>query len=306
MTFSKQIKTEIASVKNQCKGCKLAMAYGAILGSKTSTENQIIIATESLSVAELITNLLVDISCSIVTLKRPNLKERTSRPLYTVSIDDTTDFLNIAHLISNSDFISRDMINSSLFKKSCCLFAFLRGIYLTSATVVDPLKEYHLEFSFKNENLCYFISDLLYDLELEFKVIKHNNNYVLYTKESNQIEDTLTILGAVKSSMDLMNLKIEKGLRNTVNRRTNCETANISKTVNASIHQLECIELLRENVGLDNLPIELKEVANLRLENPEASLTELCELLNNKISRSGINHRLKKLCSMAEGLVVSK
>lgn len=304
MTFSKQVKNEISTVKMQCKDCKLALAYGMFLASKTSSENQIIITTESLSVAELIMGILVDTCCAIVSLKRPNLKERTSRPFYTVSIDNASDFHNFSHQIFNSDVISREKINNTLLKKCCCLLAFLRGIYLTSGIIVDPLKEYHLEFSFKSEDLCYSISDMLYDLELEFKVSKRGNNYILYSKESNQIEDTLTMLGAVKASMDLMNYKIEKGLRNSVNRRTNCETANISKTVDASIHQLKCIELIKKQVGLDSLPIELKEIANLRHDNPEASLSELCELLDNKISRSGVNHRLKKICAIAKNILV--
>ena len=137
---------------------------------------------------------------------------------------------------------------------------------------------------------------------MEFKKTMRNKNFILYIKESNQIEDMLTYLGAVKSSIGLMNLKIEKELRNQVNRVTNCETANIGKTVNASMEQIEKITMIREKVGFEALPVELQDVAIMRLMNPEASLRELCLLCGNTISRSGINHRLKKIMEFSDNL----
>lgn len=302
MSFSRQIKTELCNLKLSCKACRLALVYGMILGSKTTTDKSVHIITESRAVADLFTQAVVELTSAIVTIKNPDIRERTLRPTYSVMLENENDIHSLFNMLSKNNIYDENDINYTLIRNNCCKIAFLRGIYLTCGTVIDPLKEYHIEFSFRNENLCYLVSDMLYRLELDFKITSRGKNLILYAKESQQIEDILTILGAVKATMDLMNLKIEKDLRNIVNRRTNCETANISKTVNASITQVSKIELISLKIGLDKLPIELKEIARLRLANPESSLSELCELMPYKISRSGINHRLKKLCDIADKL----
>lgn len=207
--------------------------------------------------------------------------------------------------------------------KRCCKIAYLRNAYLTFGTIINPIKEYHLEFHLPSKELSDDILSVLESVGLQFKTAARGKAFILYIKGSQQIEDTLTCFGAVKASMELMNIKIEKELRNNVNRKTNCETANIDKTINAAFYQIQQIEHIIRVKGLDYLPIDLKQIAVLRLENPDASLSELCQIFgenhikticingkditdgNNKvaaISRSGINHRLKKICLIADEL----
>lgn len=294
MSFSQHVKTELCSVKLNCKNCKFALIYGMLLTSRTCTATAVSIHTENKSVANIFAQTIVELTGAIVTINCPDLRKRKIHPSYTVTVD--SGVADVFAVFGGNKFDRR------LVKKDCCKAAFLRGAFLTCATVVDPQKEYHLAFLLHDEDLCYTLFEFLEEHELEFSVTTHGKGILLYTKESQQIEDTLTALGAVKASMDLMNCKIEKELRNNVNRRTNCETANISKTVDASIVQIECINRISATIGLDQLPAELKEIAVLRQTYPELSLSELCAILDNKISRSGLNHRLKKICSIANTL----
>ncbi|MEG2429670.1 MAG: DNA-binding protein WhiA, partial [Oscillospiraceae bacterium] len=196
-------------------------------------------------------------------------------------------------------------ISFGFFHNYCCQVSFLRGAYCIIGTTINPKKEYHFEFSLSNAKICsqmYIVISQMSDDSLEIKQTRRNNFFVLYIKDSQQIEDILVYLGATQCSMDLMNTKIEKQLRNSVNRRTNCETANIDKTVNASVLQTRKINHIIKAKGIDFLRPELKEAAILRLENPDMSLTELCQVANFEISRSGLNHRLKKICDLSDSI----
>lgn len=299
MTYSQQVKTEICNVKFVCKNCQRAFIYAMLLFSKTVSNELIILHTESKAVADNFANGIASLTDTIVTIHSPNIRERAKRPMYVVTIENKQDVLKIVKSFGLSD---KDDINFSFVNSNCCKLSFLRGAYLTCGAMISPEKEYHLEFSLMNENLSFQLMDMLYEYELDFKLAARNKGYILYIKESQQLEDTLTCLGAGKASMELMNLKIEKELRNKVNRVTNCETANIGKTVNAAMGQIEKIEKIKNIKGLDFLTAELREVATLRIENPDSSLSELCSISQSKISRSGLNHRLKRLCNIADGL----
>lgn len=303
MSFSNQVKDELCNAKFTCKGCRFALMYGMILAGKSGAAGEISFSTKSKPVVDLFTECVVETVGAIVTIRQPDILMQNVRPTYHVQIENQADISSLSALLTESEVFDRDNFNWNIIKKGCCRLAFLRGIYLTCGTITDPSKEYHIEFRFHYEKLCYTVSDLLDEQGFDFKVAERSKHMILYAKESQQIEDILTALGAVKSSMGLMNLKIEKDLRNTVNRRTNCETANIGKTVNASVMQVQKIEKIIQTIGLDALPAQIREAAQLRLDNPEASLSELCELVDNKISRSGLNHRLKKLCTIADGIV---
>ncbi|MEG0693083.1 MAG: DNA-binding protein WhiA [Oscillospiraceae bacterium] len=301
MTFSQEIKNEICNAKLSCKSCQNAMIYGMLMCCRGIRENSITLNIENKTVVDFFTSHLIDLTETIVTVKSPDIRNRTKRPIYTISIDDKNDVDKIISYF----FISIDnkhSINETYIEKNCCKVAFLRGVYLICGTMINPQNEYHFEFNLSSEKLCDRILNILSGIGVEFKKILRNKNYILYIKESNQIEDMLTYLGAMKSSLNLMNLKIEKELRNQANRVTNCETANIGKTVNASMGQIEKISMIKEKVGFDALPVELQEIAIMRLMNPEASLRELCLLCGNTISRSGLNHRLKKIIEFADNL----
>lgn len=301
MTFSQEIKNEICNAKLHCKECSYAMILGMLICCRGVREGAITLNIENKSVVDFFTTNLIDLTGVIVTVKSPDIRNRTKRPIFTLSIDEKSDVESVIScffkLIEN-----KHVIDDSIIKKSCCKIAFLRGVYLICGTMINPQKEYHFEFNLSSERLCDRLLEILTDIGVEFKKTIRNKSFVLYIKESNQIEDMLTYLGAVKCSIELMNLKIEKELRNQANRVTNCETANIGKTVNASMEQIEKIKLIKETIGFDALPTELQDIAIMRLMNPEASLRELCMLNGNTITKSGLNHRIKKLIEIADKL----
>jgi hypothetical protein len=168
--------------------------------------------------------------------------------------------------------------------------------------VGDPGKSYHLEFVCQDEDSAVMLKELLYDFDIEAKSTKRRKYYVVYIKDADTIQDVLNVLDAHNSLMEFVNARILKDVRNDLNRRNNCDIGNISRAVNAGSKQIDDIRLIEEKTGLDALPPQLMEIAKLRLENPESSLTELGEMLDPKVGKSGVNHRLRKIGEFAESL----
>ena len=192
-------------------------------------------------------------------------------------------------------------LNGSL-RRPCCKRAFLRGAYLCIGSMSNPGKSYHLEFDCVREERAHLLQRLIADFDIPAKIARRKKYYVVYVKEGSAICDMLNIMGAHVSLMDFENHRIVKEVRNSVNRKVNCETANITKTVNAAATQVRDIELIRETCGLGSLPETLREIAELRLEYREATLQELGELLIPPVGKSGVNHRLRKLGLIAESI----
>ena len=188
----------------------------------------------------------------------------------------------------------------SLVKCENCAGALIRGLFISVGMMSDPETGYRLEFPLPSEDLSDEVGALLSGVGLEPKKASRRGKKVLYYKESGSIEDMLGIIGAKKAAFELMNIKIERELRNNANRQTNCDAANISKTVSASEQQIDAIEYLRKNGLFDMLPEDLRRTALLRLENSDASLSALVKLHDEHISRSGVNHRLARITSIAE------
>ena len=184
--------------------------------------------------------------------------------------------------------------------QTCCKRAFLRGAFLACGSLSDPEKDYHLEFVLKNGAQADMLRSVLASLSVDAGTVMRKKAHVLYIKDSEMIATVLTLADATVALMDLENIRILKEVRNDVNRRVNCETANIGKTVRAASKQVEEIRFLASRPGFDELPEELKVTAALRLEHPEVSLSELAMLHPVSVSRSGINHRLRRLCELAE------
>lgn len=193
-----------------------------------------------------------------------------------------------------------DEVSPLLIKNSCCRRAFLRGAFLCIGSMSDPKKGYHLEFVCENEAHALQIQQAIGSFDIDAKIVRRKKYHVVYLKEGAGIVDLLNVMGAHLSLMLLENLRIEKEVRNSVNRQVNCEAANITKTVNAAGKQIEDILLLQKNYGLSNLPDNLRQMAEARLEHPESSLQELGGYLNPPVGKSGVNHRLRKLSEMAE------
>ena len=180
------------------------------------------------------------------------------------------------------------------------MMSFISGAFLSCGSVSNPDKDYHLEFSISQETLTNDLSTILKSLGLEFKVSMRRNFHILYIKGSEKIEDILTFMGAEQSTLEIMNVKIFKDLKNRINRRSNCEKANFTRSYNAIQKQFQDIEYIDNTIGIDNLPDNLVETAYIRLENPDMPLSELREQLEEPISRSGLSRRLQKISAIAQ------
>ena len=187
-----------------------------------------------------------------------------------------------------------------LVRRPCCKKAYLRGLFLRAGSISDPEKMYHLEFACESRDFAIRLKEILSSYNLRAKIVERKGHSVVYLKDSSQIADFLALIQANTSLFSLENTMIVKDVRNAVNRKVNCETANIQKTVSASVSQIEAIEYIRDHIGFDKLPDSLKEIARLRFENPEDSLVSLGARMNPPIGKSGVNHRLRKLRKIAE------
>ena len=193
-----------------------------------------------------------------------------------------------------------EAVSPLLVKNSCCRRAFLRGAFLSVGSISDPNKGYHLEFVCTIPEQAEQIKELMGEFDIIGKIVRRKKYFVVYVKEGSAIVDLLNVLEAHKALMEFENLRILKEMRNSINRKVNCEAANINKTVNAAAKQIEDIIFLRDYYGLENLPEPLRQTAGVRLEYPDSSLKELGELMDPPVGKSGVNHRLRKLCELAE------
>ena len=195
-----------------------------------------------------------------------------------------------------------DTVKGLLIQQSCCKRAYIRGAFLAGGSISDPNKSYHFEIVCRSIPQAEQLRDVINSFDMDAKIVARKKYQVVYLKEGSQIVDILNIMEAHVALMNLENVRILKEMRNSVNRKVNCETANISKTVNAAVKQLADIEYIRETAGLSYLPENLKEMALLRLEYPDAPLAELGTYLNPPVGKSGVNHRLRRISEMADGL----
>ena len=193
-------------------------------------------------------------------------------------------------------------VSMTLLKQSCCKRAFLRGAYICAGSMSDPKRSYHLEMVCQREDQAQQLMEIMHHFGLEAKTIERKQHFVVYIKEGEGIVDFLNICEAHVSLMSMENERILKDMRNSINRRVNCEAANITKTVNAAAKQLADIELIRDKMGLQELPPNLRMIAEARLEHPDATLSELGGYLDPPVGKSGVNHRLRRLSEIAEGL----
>ena len=193
-------------------------------------------------------------------------------------------------------------VNPMLVERVCCKQAFIRGAFLACGSLTDPKKGYHFELPFMEEEHAAFLARLLRDFDIHPKLVQRKRYTVVYVKDSQEIVDTLSVMGAYRSLMDMENVRILKDVKNRVNRRVNCETANLEKTVNTAVRQMEAIRFIEEKKGFSYLPVNLQEVARVRLENPDLPLKELGMLMDPPLGKSGVNHRLRKICEIANDI----
>ena len=194
------------------------------------------------------------------------------------------------------------MVKNMILRHNCCKRAFIRGAFLAAGSMSNPEKSYHIEIVCMAMKKAEQLKSVINSFGLDAKVVGRKKAYVVYLKEGSQIVDLLNVMEATNALMDMENIRILKEIRNTVNRKVNCETANINKTVSAAGKQIEDIRYIQNQIGLKELPEALLEMAQVRLEYPNASLKELGDLLSTPIGKSGVNHRLRKLSEIAQRL----
>lgn len=300
MSFSSDIKKELCDVRELSPQQAEAMLYGIMYASRMD-EGRPLIQTENIDLmnaaAELIRAVFPNVRTGIVRLVK------NSGSLYTLKI--RSGWEDIAERFGDFSSISREAVSGG--EESG---AFLRGVFVSCGSVTDPNKEYHLELVLPENDRTPALLDFIAEHGMSLKETARggarSKKTVLYAKESELIEDCLTYIGAANHSMEIMQVKIVKDFRNRVNRSVNCENANLDKTVAASNKSTADIEYIFSTMGADWLSPDLRETARLRVENPEMSLSELCGIFPEKISRSGLNHRLKKLSKLAEELRSSR
>lgn len=295
MSFSSDVKSEIAKTENLSSCCLHAQVYGLVLFAHFSKYN-FSITTENTDVFELYLSYLREYCGVEPTVSDSGTKKMTA--YLRSDSEKETVFDKFGHSMKEPTL----RINRANISDECCAGAFLRGVFLACGTVTAPERGYHLEFVVPYKKLCTDLMKFLDELELNPKYIVRKGNHVIYFKDSESIEDILAIIGAQDASLYVMGIKIEKDMKNKVNRKLNFEISNISKTVDAANIQVEAIEYIESKAGISSLPDNLQKIAYIRLENPESSLSELGKLLDEPISRSGINHRLNRIVKIAESL----
>ena len=193
-------------------------------------------------------------------------------------------------------------IRDTIVQAVCCKRAYIRGAFIASGSMSDPSKSYHFEIVCNDMRQAEHLRDMMNSFDVDAKIVQRKRTYVVYLKEGSQIVDILNVMEAHVALMELENVRIMKEMRNSVNRKVNCETANINKTVSAAVRQMEDITYIRDQIGFDKLPEGLRDVALTRLAYPEAALKELGQLMASPLGKSGVNHRLRKLSEIAQGL----
>lgn len=296
MSFSGNVKSELCRPEVEKNCCALAEAMGILLFANTFAPDCIRIVTEN-----------QDLGIRLPRLFRKGLGVSfDSLPEYSNTgklIYQITDPEKIGKVFSTCGFSAQSSVslhvNLALLEKECCQRAFLRGAFLAGGSVTDPEKRYHLELSTTHLCVSRETGTLLLDMNLAAKETDRKGSAILYYKQSDSIEDFLTTIGAPISAMAIMSAKIEKDWRNDANRKTNCDSANVDKAVAAAQEQLAAIRLLQQRDEYKNLPEKLRETADLRSAHPETTLSELAGLHNPPISKSAVNHRMRKLMQLA-------
>ncbi len=297
MSFCQDVKLEIMKNGPREFHCRNALVYAVLKLSKSFPQEPTIFTTENKSLAEEVAAMLAELG-AIVDIRRDLHRLKGDTEVYTVCIEHekTRELLRDYYRLGNSP------LNPDFLERDCCRAAFLRGLFLAYGSMTNPEKEYHLEINALSPLFAEEIYALAARCGIRFKMTRRKGCEILYIKESEQIEDFLTMVGAPVSSMKLMEIKVMKTVRNHVNRATNCETANLGKTISAASAQVQDIRFIERTVGLSYLDEDLRELAQLRLENESLSLRELASMLSVPISRSGVNHRFKRIGETARRL----
>ena len=295
MSFCSKAKAELCKIPISKTCCAVAESYGVLLFCNTFSPTSIRIVTESRDFAQRLPKLFQ----KAFSLKFDQTPE-TEQGKQIFSMDDPRKIHRIYDIFGLEATTTVALqVNLGILEEDCCRVSFLRGAFMAGGSVTDPEKRYHLELATSHLRVSREVKHLMEEVGFAPKCVTRAGSHVLYFKQSDQIEDFLTTLGAPVCAMGIMEAKVEKDLRNGVNRRVNCETANLGKAVDAAQEQLAAIRRLKERGLYEELPQKLKETAQLRQDHPEATLLELSQMQDPPVSKSAINHRMRKLMELS-------
>ena len=299
MSFSYDTKNELCGLGIQRTCCARAEAYGILLYCSTFSPAEVRIVTENPNFAARLPKLFH--KAFNLRFDRQPEGETQGKLIFQI-----TERKKLDHIINTLGYDPRQNpvlhINFAMVEEPCCRAAFLRGVFFAGGSITDPLKRYHLELTTSHLQASRELGVLLRESGYPPKSVSRNGSFVTYFKQSDQIEDFLTLIGAPVAAMNVMTAKMEKDLRNSVNRRLNCDSANVDKAIEASMEHVEAIRRLRAADKLDELPEKLKETAALREEYPELTLSELAQEFDPPVTKSCLNHRLRKLLELSRAL----
>ena len=302
MSFAAEVRNELARIMPEKICCSQAEIHALLITSgqeftMPNDECLLLVTAENVATARKIYKLLKEtyqLSATVITDNRKRFKKKRSLQVQAVLTANQKQSLEVLNINK-----TKSIINWSWITKSCCKRAFLRGIFLSRGFISKPESNYHLEIVLNNSKLAYELLKILNKVDLIAGIIQRKHQTVLYIKESEKIVDFLRLVGASKGLLYYENVRILKSMRNTVNRQVNCETANLVKTIEASVRQTKLVERLLERGMLKHLDPPLSELAELRLVYPDATLKELGEMLTSPLSKSGTAYHMRKLEKLA-------
>lgn len=308
MSFSADLKEELSKISNLANKESIRAEFiGYLISNNIEvTNNKIKYATENEyninRFNKLLTNLGIDYNIQfqgkvyVITFNKKSI---------TLNNYDNDIITNKFALFKELEYMQNKIqvnINNCKEANEQFIKSMVRGAFLGGGSLNNPNNKYHLEILFSTVQNAKYISEILKQFYIQSKILNRKNSYSVYIKEAEEISKFLALLGANKAVLNFEEIRVVRDTRNNINRLVNCETANLNKTINAAVTQINAIKILKENKKFDELPESLKEVAKLRLKNPDASLVELGQMLQNPIGKSGVNHRLKKICEIAEDI----
>lgn len=281
MSFSSEVKTELGKQFGRSRHCQIAEMAGMLeMEGCLDKENRLVLSNA---------NALLQAKYEVLRERAFGAQAQTKEILQALRWDKKQD---MAFNCMRAD--------GMLVQQTCCKRAFIRGAFMAAGSISDPNKSYHFEIVCHTMEQAVQLQQLMEFFDTEPKIVARKERLVVYLKEGEQIVDMLNVMEAYVSLMNLENVRILKEMRNSVNRKVNCETANINKTVSAAVRQLEDIKRIRDTIGFEHIPAPLAEIAQARLDYPDATLKELGTYLEPQVGKSGVNHRLRKLAEIAE------
>ncbi len=295
MSFSENIKEELCALESELC-CQKAECFGLLLFGRSFSKTEISILTQSPDVADRYAALVTKL-CDV----RPQTS-RSRAGKYTVCIDKPADIVKVLSFFGYTGGEIALRINYANLENECCLAAFLRGVFLAAGIVTDPERDYHLEILTPRQKLSLDLKRIIEDFGVTPKQIRRKSGYALYVKDGESVEDILGFMGASQSFLRMMTIRASKDMRNKINRQMNFEAANLSRTIEANMTQLDDIYTVSRLQSLDLLPDELPRLAALRLENREATLSEIGEMMTPPLSRCAVDRRFKKIHAIAAAL----